>query len=362
MNPTSLITLPARLGYEVARRTLDVVAGAGRMVGGLLGGSQDENGGDEGASSTPRRAARPKAGMDDVTLARKVETEIFRIRGVAKGKIDVNAADGVVWLRGEARTPEFIKRVEAKAAGVPEVARVENLLHLPKTPAPSRTDTPAAQRRTRRTSDRTTQRTTKARAARGGAAARREGAPPERTTAEKRTAPAEPAPARLAAQGEGRQPAPLGTPVEGPDDITLTRTVETAIFRDADAPKGAVDVNAADGVVWLRGTARSPDEVRELQRRALAVPGVKRVENLLHLPGTPAPTRADTPPEEQRTGSRAEDPEERPVARRFTEERPGEGEPLPSELADRGDGRQPAPLGAGDDAPGGGGDVRGSLP
>jgi osmotically-inducible protein OsmY len=361
MNPTTLITLPARLGYEVARRTLDVVAGAGRMVGGLFGGSQDESGSEEATARAPRRAARPKAGMDDVTLARKVETEIFRIRGVAKGKIDVNAADGVVWLRGEAKTPELIKRIEAKAAGVPEVAKVENLLHLPKTPAPSRTDTPPAQRRTRQTGDRTAARSAKAKAARSGAAARREGAQPRRTTAERRTAPAEPAPARLAAQGEGRQPAPLAEPVARPDDVTLTRTVESEIFRDAGAPKGAIDVNAADGVVWLRGTARSPDEVRELQRRALAVPGVKRVENLLHVPDTPAPTRADTPREQQRTGSRADSPEERLVERRFTGERPADGEPLPSELADRGEGRQPAPLGAGNDAPGGG-DVRGSIP
>ena len=57
--------------------------------------------------------------MDDTTLTRKVETQIFRIGGVAKGKIDVNAAGGVVWLRGEAKTPALIKRVEAKAVGQP---------------------------------------------------------------------------------------------------------------------------------------------------------------------------------------------------------------------------------------------------
>src|SRR4051812_14607311 len=107
MNLTSLITLPARLGYEATRRALDLAAGAGRATG-LFGGS------DEPAPATPepkapRRPTRPKRGMDDVTLTRKVETEIFRVRGVAKGKIDVNAADGVVWLRGEAKTPDLIK-------------------------------------------------------------------------------------------------------------------------------------------------------------------------------------------------------------------------------------------------------------
>ena len=50
----------------------------------------------------------------------------------------MNAAAGVVWLRGEARTPEMIKALERQALEVPEVSRVENLLHLPKTPAPTR--------------------------------------------------------------------------------------------------------------------------------------------------------------------------------------------------------------------------------
>src|SRR5687768_11129298 len=35
---------------------------------------------------------------------------------------------------------------------------------------------------------------------------------------------------------------------EVPDDVTLARKVETEIFRSADAPKGAVSVNAENGV------------------------------------------------------------------------------------------------------------------
>jgi osmotically-inducible protein OsmY len=64
---------------------------------------------------------------------------IFRDDSIPKGKIDVNAADGVVWLRGEARTPEMIKALAQQASEIPEVKQVENLLHLPKTPAPTRT-------------------------------------------------------------------------------------------------------------------------------------------------------------------------------------------------------------------------------
>ena len=97
----------------------------------------------------PQRRRTPKD-LDDTALARKVETVIFRDPEVDKGKIDVNAAGGVVWLRGEARTPDLVRELERRAQEVPEVRQVENLLHLPKTPAPSRTDTPAGQRRTRR--------------------------------------------------------------------------------------------------------------------------------------------------------------------------------------------------------------------
>jgi hypothetical protein len=84
------------------------------------------------------QASRVPKDLDDVALARKVETIIFRDDSVPKGDIDVNAANGVVWLRGQAKTPEMIKGLERQCASIPEVRRVENLLHLPKTPAPTR--------------------------------------------------------------------------------------------------------------------------------------------------------------------------------------------------------------------------------
>jgi BON domain-containing protein len=92
------------------------------------------------AKPSPQASQRPKD-LDDVALARKVETIIFRDDAVPKGKIDVNAADGVVWIRGEAKTPEMINALERECAAIPEVRKVENLLHLPKTPAPTRTVT-----------------------------------------------------------------------------------------------------------------------------------------------------------------------------------------------------------------------------
>jgi hypothetical protein len=95
--------------------------------------------------TSPQASQAPKD-LDDVGLARKVETVIFRDASVPKGKIDVNAADGIVWLRGEAKNPEMIKELERQAAAIPEVKKVENLLHLPKTPAPTRPDAPGRQR------------------------------------------------------------------------------------------------------------------------------------------------------------------------------------------------------------------------
>lgn len=76
---------------------------------------------------------------------------------------------------------------------------------------------------------------------------------------------------------------------EGLDDVTLARKVETEIFREADAPKGSVDVNVQDGVVQLRGEVERPDLIDELVEKARNVHGVKDVENLLHTPGAPAP-------------------------------------------------------------------------
>jgi hypothetical protein len=52
-------------------------------------------------------------------------------------------------------------------------------------------------------------------------------------------------------------------------------------------PKGSINVNACDGVVELRGEVRSADQVAALGEQAAAIAGVRRVENLLHTPGTP---------------------------------------------------------------------------
>jgi osmotically-inducible protein OsmY len=80
-------------------------------------------------------------------------------------------------------------------------------------------------------------------------------------------------------------------PKPQPDDVTLTRKVETEIFRDADVPKGQINVNAENGKIYLRGEVGQPELIKDLEERTRKVQGVQDVENLLHLPGTKAPTK-----------------------------------------------------------------------
>jgi osmotically-inducible protein OsmY len=73
------------------------------------------------------------------------------------------------------------------------------------------------------------------------------------------------------------------------DDATLAQKVQTEIFRAADSPKGAVNVNVANGVVQLRGEVREPALIDELVEKAREVQGVRDVESFLHLPKTRVP-------------------------------------------------------------------------
>ena len=88
----------------------------------------------------------------------------------------------------------------------------------------------------------------------------------------------------IAAQGKelGQEPEP--------DDVTLTQKVESEIFRDIDVPKGQINVNAENGKIYLRGEVGKPELIEDLEQRARKVQGVQDVENLLHLPGSEAPT------------------------------------------------------------------------
>ena len=70
------------------------------------------------------------------------------------------------------------------------------------------------------------------------------------------------------------------------DDVTLVDKVESIVFRDRDVPKGQINVNAENGVVFLRGEVDQPELVASLEERVLKVSGVRGVQNLLHTPGS----------------------------------------------------------------------------
>ena len=82
-------------------------------------------------------------------------------------------------------------------------------------------------------------------------------------------------------------------PKSQPDDVTLAHKVETEIFRDAQVPKGQINVNVEDGVVYLRGELEERDLIKDLEAQARKVQGVLGVENLLHVPGEEAPAKAE---------------------------------------------------------------------
>ena len=89
------------------------------------------------ARRTANAARRGEREVDDVTLAHKVESELYRRTGVPKGHISVNAEDGCVFLRGVLDRQEDIDRIADATRQIAGVREVENLTHLPGTPAPA---------------------------------------------------------------------------------------------------------------------------------------------------------------------------------------------------------------------------------
>ena len=73
------------------------------------------------------------------------------------------------------------------------------------------------------------------------------------------------------------------------NDAVLAHKVESEALREL---AGRINVNAEEGVVVLRGSVARPEDIDEIERRVRRVNGVRDVRNLLHLDGTPAPTRS----------------------------------------------------------------------
>ena len=110
-------------------RTLAFIRRGGRRAGQYAAQAQ-------GMKQKATHLHEERKDLDDVTLARKVETEIFRPADAPKGSVDVNVVDGVVQLRGEVDSPDLVDELVSTARSVQGVRDVENLLHLPGETAP----------------------------------------------------------------------------------------------------------------------------------------------------------------------------------------------------------------------------------
>jgi hypothetical protein len=195
MNLTSLITAPARLALTLGSRA------AGLLQGRLGGGSR----------------------VDDETLQRNVEADVYGSRNVAKSKVQIEVNDGVVWLRGEVKSKSVLEEVESRAAAIGGTRRVENLLRVAKAPSRARPKARTSQRTQKRPAPKRSSRPPPAAAtapppqaepvkpATPPPAAQEERTVERRFNAEETPAEAEPSPRELAETAQGRQPAPLGS-------------------------------------------------------------------------------------------------------------------------------------------------------
>lgn len=66
------------------------------------------------------------------------------------------------------------------------------------------------------------------------------------------------------------------------NDPTLVARVESELFRDQALPKGKLNIDAANGVVTLRGTLDDDALADDILERTRAVEGVEQVVDLLH--------------------------------------------------------------------------------
>ena len=192
---------------SIAERSVVVVAGAAsagmRAAGQIVTAVR---GGDPGGA-----APAPKSRLTDAALAHKVESVLFRDGAVPKGDIDVNAVGRVVYLRGKARSATMVADLSVRTQAIAEVERVENLLETPRTRSKAKGAAAKRASGSRGAAAKRASGSKGAAAKRGSPARRRQ--PSRRVNAEvPPTAPeAEPTPRELAAKGEGRRAAPLGS-------------------------------------------------------------------------------------------------------------------------------------------------------
>jgi osmotically-inducible protein OsmY len=82
----------------------------------------------KGAAHAATEPLRGEREYDDVTLARKVESELFRPPDAPKGSVSVSVANGVVELRGRVTDSDQVEALEEAAKKIDGVKDVRNLL------------------------------------------------------------------------------------------------------------------------------------------------------------------------------------------------------------------------------------------
>jgi len=85
----------------------------------------------EGKLQAATRSGGEKPAANDQALADRVKSEIFQPADAPKESVNVNVERGVVYLRGEVRQQDQIRKLVEQAGAVDGVAGVENLLHTP---------------------------------------------------------------------------------------------------------------------------------------------------------------------------------------------------------------------------------------
>lgn len=75
-----------------------------------------------------------------------------------------------------------------------------------------------------------------------------------------------------------------GTRTYPDEDQYITDRVMSMVFRDPDLPKGDINVNTVDRVVYLRGHVEDERLVAEIEERVRKVEGVRDVVNVINRP------------------------------------------------------------------------------
>lgn len=77
------------------------------------------------------------------------------------------------------------------------------------------------------------------------------------------------------------------------EDRTLLDRVESELFANRSIPHGKITFEVEGTTVILRGELESAQEMHQVEEAVRKIPGVTGVTSLFHMPGTPAPNKAE---------------------------------------------------------------------